>query len=112
MAVKTREFKISNYLKTNEDWAFFLNDALETNDAAYIAHTLGEVAKAKGMAGVAKAAHLSRENLYRSLSEKGNPEFDTILKVFQAVGLQLVVAPVATKKLRRAQTTAKKRKAA
>ncbi|MGN6389242.1 MAG: addiction module antidote protein, partial [Burkholderiaceae bacterium] len=58
-----------------------------------IAAGLGHVARARGMTQVARDAGLSRESLYKALSENGNPEFATILKVVRALGLKLV--PVA-----------------
>ena len=59
------------------------------DDIAGIARALGDIARAKGMAQVAKEAGLSRESLYKALSENGNPSFATILKVTKALGVQL-----------------------
>ena len=67
----------------------FLDDAFETGDAAYIAKALGVVAKAKGMGDIASKTGLSREQLYRSFSDKGNPTLKTILAVMQALGLTM-----------------------
>ncbi len=58
-------------------------------DAAGIAKALGDIARAKGMAQVAKEAGLSRESLYRILSADGNPSFATVLKVARALGIRL-----------------------
>jgi probable addiction module antidote protein len=110
MALKTRKFDPARYLESEEDFAFFLSDAMETGDAAYIAHALGVVARARGMSAVAKEAGLSRENLYRALSEDGNPELDTLLKVFNALGIKISLAVGEQPKRRRA--AAKRRKAA
>ncbi len=59
------------------------------DDVAGIARALGDIARAKGMAQVAKEAGLSRESLYKALSENGNPSFATILKVTKALGVRL-----------------------
>ena len=64
-------------------------DALETGDAAYIAKALGVVARAKGMTQIAKDTGLSREQLYRSFSETGNPTLKTTLAVMRALGIDL-----------------------
>lgn len=64
-------------------------EAFETNDAAYIAHALGVVARAKGMAQIAGQTGLSREQLYRSFSDQGNPTLKTMLAVLKALGLEL-----------------------
>lgn len=60
-----------------------------TGDAAFIAKALGDIARAKGMSQVARDAGLSRESLYKALSEQRSPAFDTILKVISALGLKL-----------------------
>ncbi len=57
-----------------------------------VAAALGDVARAKGMAQIAKAAGLGRESLYKALSPEGNPEFATVLKVIRALGFKLKVA--------------------
>jgi len=58
-------------------------------DAAFVAKALGDIARAKGMAQVARDAGLSRESLYKALSGDRSPDFETILKVIQALGLTL-----------------------
>ena len=62
-------------------------DAFETGSVAYIAQALGVVARAKGMSEIARETGLSREQLYRSFSEQGNPTLKTILSVMDALGL-------------------------
>ncbi|MFN3506071.1 MAG: addiction module antidote protein [Allorhizobium sp.] len=76
-------------LDTPEAISVFVNEALKTDDAAYIAHALGVVARAKGMAGIAWEAGLSREQLYRTLSAEGNPTLKTTLAVMKALGISL-----------------------
>lgn len=69
--------------------AVFMADAFETGDAAYIAKALGVVARAKGMTDIAKETGLSREQLYRSFSENGNPTLKTTLAVMRALGVDV-----------------------
>ncbi len=88
----TTRFDTADYLTDAETISEYLSAAFETNDAAFIAQALGTAARARGMAGVAKEAGLSRESLYRSLSENGHPELETVLKVLGAMGLRLRVA--------------------
>jgi probable addiction module antidote protein len=76
-------------LDTPEAISVFVNEALKTDDAAYIAHALGVVARARGMAGIAREAGLSREQLYRTLSSEGNPTLKTTLAVMKALGISL-----------------------
>lgn len=76
-------------LVNDEEAAFFMADALETGDAGYIANALGIIARAKGMSQIAAQTGLSREQLYRSFSESGNPTLKTTLVVMKALGLEL-----------------------
>lgn len=65
--------------------------AVANGDAALVAKALGDIARAKGMAQVARDAGLSRESLYKALSGDRSPDFETILKVIRALGLTLHV---------------------
>ena len=76
-------------LNSQESVAIFMADAFETGDAAYVAKALGVVARAKGMAEIARETGLSREQLYRSFSEKGNPTLKTTLIVMRAMGIDM-----------------------
>lgn len=76
-------------LGSEEGVAAFMADAFESGDAGYVAHALGVVARAKGMSQIAKETGLSREQLYRSFSEKGNPTLKTTLAVMKALGIAL-----------------------
>ncbi len=90
--LKTIPWDSAQYLKTDEDIAEYLDAVFEDGDPALIRHALGDVARAKGMARIAKTAGLGRESLYKALSAEGNPEFATVLKVIHALGLKLKVA--------------------
>lgn len=87
--LKTVPFDPAKFLTSPRAMAIFMSEALETGDPAYIAHALGVVARAKGMADIARETGLGRESLYKALSTDGNPEFATVLKVMQALGLRL-----------------------
>lgn len=93
MALKTTQFDAAEYLDDAESQAELLADAFETGDATYIAHALGIVARARGMTAVAKEAGVTREALYKALSEKGDPRLSTLLGVTKALGLQLSAKP-------------------
>lgn len=93
MTIETSRWDIVDHLDSDEKIALFLEAIFEEGDPAVIAGAIGEVARARGMSQVAKDAGLSRENLYRALSEGGNPEFATILKVIRAIGYDLTVVP-------------------
>lgn len=89
MMLKTRKFDVAELLDTDADVQEFLNEAAEAGDPAMFVHALGVAARAKGMTEVAKAAGVTRASLYKSLADGGNPQFDTIFRVCQALGVQL-----------------------
>lgn len=59
------------------------------DDAALLTAALGDIARARGMMGLAKETGLTREGLYKALSKEGNPSLGTVLKVVKALGLKL-----------------------
>jgi probable addiction module antidote protein len=87
----TSRYDVAEYLRTPADMAAYLDACLEAadGDAAFVAKALGDIARAKGMAQVARDAGLSRESLYKALSGERSPGFDTILKVIGALGIKL-----------------------
>jgi probable addiction module antidote protein len=89
MKTSTRPFDAAAYLKNVEALAAYMPEAHETGDPAFITDAISVIARARGMTQVAKDAGLSRERLYGVLSADGNPEFATILKVVDALGLKL-----------------------
>jgi probable addiction module antidote protein len=90
---KAKDFDAVEYLDTPDAIAAYLSEAFATGDDAVIAQALGTVARVKGMKNVAHDAGLNRENLYRSLSAGGKPELGTVMKVLDALDVQLVARP-------------------
>lgn len=88
---KTTRYDVAEHLRTPEEMAAYLEASFEEakGDAAFIAKALGDIARAKGMAQIARDTGLSRESLYKALSGDRSPGFDTILKVITALGLKL-----------------------
>jgi probable addiction module antidote protein len=88
---KTVAYDVAEQLRTPEEVAAYLDAWLAEapDDAAGIARALGDIARARGMTQVARDAGLSRESLYKALSEDGNPSFATVLKVARALGVRL-----------------------
>ena len=91
MALKTYPFDPARHLETEEDILYYLEAAMEGNDAKHIASALGDVARSKGMTDIAKKAGLGRQALYSALSETGNPTLETLTAVLDALGLELTV---------------------
>lgn len=95
---KITSWDASEYLESEEDIVAYVEAALEENDPAVFAAALGDIAKAKGMTHIARATGLRRESLYKALSADGNPEFATILKVLNALGISLHASAISTPK--------------
>ena len=93
MAEKLTSFDPAEGLTSDEAIAAFMAEAFESEDAGYIAHALGVVARAKGMTQIASDTGLSREQLYRSFSENGNPTLKTTIAVMKALGIELTARP-------------------
>ena len=93
MTVKTRPFDPAEFINDDADVAAFIDASLEQDDASELARSLGVIARARGMSQIARETGLSREALYRALSETGNPELDTLLRVMKALRLKLSVSP-------------------
>jgi probable addiction module antidote protein len=91
MAEKLIAYDPAEDLGSDEAVAIFMAEAFETEDSSYIAHALGVVARAKGMSQIAAQTGLSREQLYRSFSEAGNPTLKTTIAVMKALGIELTV---------------------
>jgi probable addiction module antidote protein len=86
---RTRKWDAAEHLKSDADMAAYLEAALEDGDPALVAAALGDIARARGMSGIARETGLGRESLYKALSPDGNPEISTVLKVVKALGLRL-----------------------
>ena len=97
------KFDAAATLRDSEAIAEYMAAAFETQDPSYVSHALGVVARAKGMSEIARASGLSREHLYRSFSEDGNPTLKSILAVMDALGVQLTAT--ATEKTSGSSTT-------
>jgi probable addiction module antidote protein len=93
--VQTHDWDAADHLETKEDIAAYLEAALEDGDPSLVVAALGDIARSKGMTQIARETGLGRESLYNALSLDGNPEFATVLKVLQVLGLRLHVVPIA-----------------
>ena len=90
-----KPFDAAEYLQSDEDCAAYPQACLEQapDDASVFAKALGDIARARGMMQVAKDTGLTREGLYKSLGEQGNPSLSTVMKVMHALGLQMHIGP-------------------
>lgn len=91
MTIETTEWNATEYLASDEAIAAYLEAALEDGDPKVVAVALGNIAKAKGMTSIARESGVTREALYKALSEKGDPKLSTLLGVIKAIGLRFTV---------------------
>lgn len=92
-----RPYDSAEYLDTPEAWEEYLNATGEDGTASEIAYALGVIARAQNMTKLAEKTGLSRQALYKALSGEGNPEFATIMKVAEALGLKITFASAVDK---------------
>jgi probable addiction module antidote protein len=109
--IKTLPFDPAEHLGDPADQAELLNDALATGNAAYIANALGTIARARGMSGVARGAGVTREALYKSLNEKGDPKLTTFMSVLKTMKIQLTARPEPADRARKVRRTRPRRPA-
>lgn len=88
------EFDITEHLDSDQAIAEYLSIVLEDNDPALLAVALGDIARARGMSEIARAAGLTREALYKALRPNASPHFDTIARVCRALGVKLTAEPI------------------
>src|ERR1700722_19271608 len=88
---QTTPYDSSEFLTSNEAISAYMEEALSSQDPAFITQALGTIARARGMSQIAKKSGISRESLYKALSAEGNPEFSTVIRVMQALGLRFSV---------------------
>ena len=91
--VKLLPFDAARYLNDDAAIAEYMTAVLETDDSDLLLLALSDIARARGMAQVAKDAGLGRESLYKALAPGAKPRFDTILKVARALGVRLTAQP-------------------
>lgn len=91
--MKLVTFDAARYLEDDAAIAEFMTAVLEANDPDLLLLALGDVARAKGMAQVAKDAGLGRESLYKALAPGAKPRFETVMKVARALGVKFTAQP-------------------
>ncbi|MBM3909060.1 MAG: putative addiction module antidote protein, partial [Gemmatimonadetes bacterium] len=86
---KITKFDTGDHLRNPREMALYLEATFDEfgHDSRAVIRALGAIARAQGMTAVARRSKLGRESLYKALSGEGNPSFDTILRVVEALGL-------------------------
>jgi probable addiction module antidote protein len=93
-APSIKAFDLSDYLDDEDMQTEYLNQVLQDGNAAEFTRAVGHIARARGMAQLARDTGLGRESLYKALSADAKPRFETVFKVMQALGLKLQTATV------------------
>ena len=91
---KFAPFDAADYLDNEESIAEYITAALEDPNPDVFLTAVRDVARSRGMAQLAKDAGLGRESLYKALTPGAKPRYDTMLKLLQALGVKLALAPV------------------
>jgi probable addiction module antidote protein len=92
--IETAPFDAADYLDDEETIAEYLTAALEDPNPDIFLIAVRDVARARGMAQLARDTGLGRESLYKALAPGAKPRYDTVLKVLHALGVKLHVEPV------------------
>ena len=87
--VKTTVWDMAEHINSKEDVLNYLEAALEENDPDFLLEVIGDIARSKGMAKIARELNLDRKGLYKSLAPDGNPSFKTVFKLFNILGLRV-----------------------
>jgi probable addiction module antidote protein len=93
MPIETKIWDPVEHLTSPEAEFAYLEAAFEDGDPALIAAAIGDIARARGMAKIAKSAGLSRETMYKAFCADGNPTLETLAEVTKALGYRLSIAP-------------------
>jgi len=89
--ITVSDWNLTDEIETKEDVLGILEAALEENDVEFLFKVIGDIARSKGMAQIARELDLNRESLYRSFSLDGNPSFNTVVKILDNLGFQLSI---------------------
>ncbi len=89
MSLNTKPFDAADAIDTPEEQAALLADAFASNDPAVVTAALGIIARARGIADVARETGLSREALYKATGPRGNPTLATLMSIARVTGVKL-----------------------
>jgi len=87
-------FDAADYLTDDETIAEYLTAALEDTNPDMFLVAVRDVARARGMAQLAKDTGLGRESLYKALTPGAKPKYDTVLRIINALGVKLRATPI------------------
>lgn len=89
MQQELKDFDVADYLEDEEDIKAYLNAVISEGDNKQLFNALGNIARARNISRISKETGISREGIYKALSDNGNPSFDTLYKITKAMGLEI-----------------------
>ena len=91
MAETFTRWDVADHLQSKEDVRLYLEACAEEDpgDGSLIRAALNDIARAQNMSRLAREIGMTREGLYKALSENGNPSFTTVMRLTRALGMQL-----------------------
>ena len=91
MAETFTRWDVADHLQSKEDVRLYLEACAEEDpgDGSLIRAALNDIARAQNMSRLARGIGMTREGLYKALSENGNPSFTTVMRLTRALGMQL-----------------------
>ena len=93
MALRSYQNELLKQLKDPSEAAEYLNACYEDSEEVFLAGLRNVVKARGGMRSVSKLSELNRENLYRALSERGNPKFYSLTAILDSIGINVQFVP-------------------
>jgi probable addiction module antidote protein len=88
---KLNKFNCQQYLTNYKNDADFINAHLIDDDPRQMVFALSVLARAKGMSVLSKSTGISRDGLYKALTDEGNPSIKTVMRIMRGLDLRLSV---------------------
>jgi probable addiction module antidote protein len=89
--ITVSDWDAAEYIETKEGVMAYLETAMNENDPEFLLSAIGDIARSKGIAEIARELNLDRTGLYRSFSPDGNPSFIAVLRILENLGFRLKV---------------------
>lgn len=93
MSVELQPWDAAEILTDEETIAAYLDEVFASGEVPLIAKAIGDVARARNVAAIARATNLSRDTIYSAFGPGGNPRLSTLIAVTQALGFDLAIKP-------------------
>ncbi|GHU24277.1 putative addiction module antidote protein [Spirochaetia bacterium] len=89
--ITVSDWDAAEFIETKEEAIALLKIAQAEKAPKFLLSVIGDIARSKGMAQLAKELNLDRAGLYKAFSPEGNPSFLTVSKVLDKLGLSISI---------------------